>query len=254
VLLGYGGAGPMHLAGYAGDYPWKGVATVPHAAAFSAWGGACMDYAHRRHKSVSALIPPGADDATKMYTAQTVSAAWDELEGQLLNELLGEGFARDQIVLRQFAYIKYYGHLDDLEVPSPTPRLASTADVDGLTARFEEIFTKTYTLAGKPPFPSYQIGEVSVVAEVGTVKPLVMKSELQGAEPPAKASKGKRPVYQQGRWHDAQLYEMDELRAGNEVHGLAVIEAPNTTLFVPAGMRVRIDEHEIYWLEKGAAR
>ena len=254
TLLGYGGAGPMHLAGFASEYPWKGVATVPHAAAFSAWGGACMDYAHRRHKSVSAVIPPGADAATKMYAAQIVSAAWEELEAQLLEELLSEGFSRDQISLRQLAYMKYFGHLDDLEVASPVPRLASEEDVDRLVAHFEEVFTKTYTLAGKPPYPTYQIGEVSVVAQVSTVKPLIVKYDLEAKEPPKKASKGTRPVYQDGRWHEAQLYEMDELRPGNEIVGLAVIEAPNTTLFVPAGWRARLDEYEIFWLEKGGDR
>jgi len=66
------------------EYPWKGVASVPHAAAFSAWGGACMDYAHRRHKSVSGMIPPIEDPTMKLMAAQTVSAAWEELEQQLL--------------------------------------------------------------------------------------------------------------------------------------------------------------------------
>ena len=50
------------------------------------------------------------------------------------------------------------------------------------------------------------------------------------------------------------LYEMDELRPGNEIAGLAVIEAPNTTLFLPAQWKVRIDEHEIYWLTRAGAR
>lgn len=250
TLLGYGGAGPMHLVGYASEYPWKAVATIPHAAAFSAWGGACMDYGHRRHKSVSAVVPPGADAATKMYAGQTVTAAWEELEGQLLQELLGEGFSRDQISLRQIAYMKYYGHLDDQEVASPVERLASEQDVDTLISHFEDVFTKTYTLAGKPPFPTYQIGEVSVVAQVSTVKPRVVRHALEGKEPPAKASKGTRPVYEQGQWHEGRLYEMDELRPGNEIPGLAVVEAPNTTLFVPVGWRARLDENEIFWLEK----
>ncbi len=43
---------------------------------------------------------------------------------------------------------------------------------------------------------------------------------------------------------------MSELRPGNEIGGLAVIEAPNTTLFVPPDWHVRIDEYEIYWLER----
>jgi len=143
TLLGYGGAGPMHLAGYAGDYAWKGIATVPHAAAFSAWGGACMDYGHRRHKSVAAQIPPGENTDMKLYTAQAVSAAWEELETQLLNELLAEGFTRDQISLRQIVYMKYFGHLDDLEIASPVARLTTVEDVDKLVDAFVDVFTTT---------------------------------------------------------------------------------------------------------------
>lgn len=252
VLLGYGGAGPMHLAGYAGDYDWKGVASVPHAAAFSAWGGASMDYAHRRHKSVSAMIPPG-DYASpmKLQASQTVTAAWEELEQQLLAELLAEGFKREQISLKHNVYMRYFGHLDDLEVASPLARVSSEADMDTLIAVFEDVFTKTYTLAGKPPLPTFQIGEVGVVAEVSTVKPLVSTYELEGKGPPPAASKGKRPVYQQGGWTDAPIYEMDELRPGNEVVGVAIIEAPNTTLFVPPGWRTRLDERKIFWMDRG---
>jgi N-methylhydantoinase A/oxoprolinase/acetone carboxylase beta subunit len=47
---------------------------------------------------------------------------------------------------------------------------------------------------------------------------------------------------------------MSELKPGNEIDGLAVIEAPNTTLFVPPEWHVRIDEHEIYWLKRGGAK
>ncbi|MEE8558070.1 MAG: hydantoinase/oxoprolinase family protein, partial [Myxococcota bacterium] len=254
VLLGYGGAGPMHLTGYASDDPYRGVATVPFAGAFSAWGGACMDYAHRRHKSVSAMVVTGSDADARMVAGQTVTGAWEELETELLNELLGEGFRRDQISLSQIAYIRYYGQLDDVEVESPIPRLASPEDVDRLMARFEEIFTRMFTLAGRPPAPTYQITEVSIVARVETSKPEIIRHDLEGKEPPKGASKGIRPVFQQGQWHDARLYEMDELRPGNEIAGLAVIEAPNTTLFLPAQWKVRIDEHEIYWLTRAGAR
>ena len=251
ILLGYGGAGPMHLLGYASEYPWKGVATVPHAAAFSAWGGACMDYAHRRHKSVSAVIPTGADAATTMHAARTITDAWQQLEGELLAELLGEGFGRDQISIRQIAYMRYYGQLEDVEVESPTARLDSEEDVAKLVARFEDVFSKMFTLAGKPPAPTYLTTEVSVVAQVATVKPRVIKYDLEGKKPPKKALKGKRPVFHNAQWNDAQLYEMDELRPGNEIRGLAVIEAPNTTLFIPADWRLRIDEYQVYWLTKG---
>ena len=247
VLLGYGGGGPLHLLGYAGDAPWKAVITVPHAGAFSAWGGACMDYAHRRHKSVSAVFAgrEGWSDPAK-----AVTAAWQELEEELLKELLQEGFSRDQIALEQIAYMRYFGQLSDVEVSSPVSRLRGDGDVDRLVARFEDVFTQMFTLAGRPPHPTYHVAEVGVVAKVDTVKPKLERHRLEGKKPPRAASKGTRKVFQRGRWHVAQLFEMGELRPGNEIDGLAVVEAPNTTLFVPRDWHVRIDEHLIYWLER----
>jgi N-methylhydantoinase A/oxoprolinase/acetone carboxylase beta subunit len=250
VLLGYGGGGPLHLLGYASDDPWKAVCTVPHAGAFSAWGGACMDYAHRRHRSVSAMFSRGGDAAARMQAATVVSTAWAALEAELLAELEGEGFRRDQITLRQIAYIRYYGQLEDVEVDSPVPRLAADADIERLLGRFEEVFTKMFTLAAKPTAPSYHVTEVSVIAKVDTVKPKLVRHALEGVMPPVKAGKGTRPVFQRGAWGEARIYEMGELRPGNEIDGLAVIEAPNTTLFVPAHWQVRIDAHQIYWLTR----
>ena len=247
VLLGYGGGGPLHLLGYAGDAPWKAVITVPHAGAFSAWGGACMDYAHRRHKSVSAVFA-GREGWSE--PAKAVTAAWQELEEELLKELLQEGFSRDQIALEQIAYMRYFGQLSDVEVSSPVSRLRGDGDVDRLVARFEEVFTQMFTLAGRPPHPTYHVAEVGVVAKVDTVKPKLERHRLEGKKPPRAASKGTRKVFQKGHWHVAQLFEMGELRPGNEIDGLAVIEAPNTTLFVPRDWHVRIDEHLIYWLER----
>ncbi|MFN7956277.1 MAG: hydantoinase/oxoprolinase family protein [bacterium] len=248
MLLGYGGGGPMHLIPYAGDYPWKSIATVAHAGAFSAWGGACMDYAHRRHKSVTALIFPGMDGAAKVQALAHVSATWAHLENELLTELIGEGFSRDQIQLQQIAYIRYYGQLEDVEVDSPVARLETPKDVDKLLARHEELFTKMFTLAAKPTFPTFNVTEVSVVARVNTVKPKIVKQPLQGKKPSKQSFKGIRRCFQKGRWIDARTYEMSELRPGNEIDGLAIIEAPNTTLFVPEDWHVKIDAHEIYWL------
>lgn len=253
VLLGYGGGGPLHLLGYAGDAPWKAVLTVPHAGAFSAWGGACMDYAHRRHKSVSAVF---AGRENWGEPGKVVTAAWQELEEELLKELLQEGFSRDQIALEQIAYMRYFGQLRDVEVSSPVPRLRSDSDVEQLIARFEQVYTQMFTLAGHPPQPTYHVAEVSVMAKVDTVKPKLARHRLAGKQPPKAASKGTRQVFQKGRWHRARIFEMSELHAGNQIDGIAVIEAPNTTLFVPDGWRLRIDEHLIYWLERrgGAKR
>ena len=253
VLLGYGGGGPLHLLGYAGDYPWKAVCTVPHAGGFSAWGGACMDYSHRRHKSIASALTSEMDDATKLAYLQPVTAAWNQLEGELVEELKREGFEESQISTKRVVYMKFLGQLHDMEVESPVDNLDNVENMNLLIERFEEIYTTMLTLAAKPDSGEYQLTEVCVIAKVDTVKPKLQKFELQDKAPNKEAHKGTRQVFQQGRWQEADIWEMEKLVAGNEIDGLAIVEASNTTLFVPPDWHVRIDEHEIYWIERKAS-
>ncbi|MCP5044333.1 MAG: hydantoinase/oxoprolinase family protein [bacterium] len=250
ILLGYGGGGPLHLLGYAGDFPWKGVCTVPHAGGFSAWGGACMDYSHRRHKSVGAVITPDLDDATKLAYLAPVTTTWQALEQELIDELKGEGFEEDAISISRVVYMKYYGQLDDVEVVSPVTTLDSVENMNALIKEFEDLYTKMFTLAARPDIGAYHITEVCVIAKVDTVKPKLRKFELADKQPAAESKKGVRPVFMRGKWQDADIWEMEKLVPGNEINGLAVIEASNTTLLVPPEWHVRIDEHDIYWITR----
>jgi N-methylhydantoinase A/oxoprolinase/acetone carboxylase beta subunit len=110
------------------------------------------------------------------------------------------------------------------------------------------------TLVAKPDVGAYQVTEVCVIAKVDTVKPRLREHELASKEPDRKTFKGRRPVFQHGAWHEADIWRMEDLEPGNEVDGLAVIEASNTTLFVPPEWHVRIDAHDIYWLERKDAQ
>lgn len=250
VLLGYGGGGPLHMLGYASDLPWKAIATVPFAGAFSAWGGACMDYSFRRHKSVASMIDPSADEATKIGYLQPVKMAWDALEEEIIDELVEEGFRADQISTKRVVYMKYLGQLDDIEVDSPVDSIDDSDDVKKLVLAFEERYTKLFTLVAKSDYVPIQITEVCVVATVDTPKPQLRRHELARKKPDKKAFKFKRPVFRNGQWNDADVWRMEDLVPGNEIDGLAVIEASNTTLFVPPEWHMRIDEHDIYWLER----
>ena len=250
TLLGYGGGGPLHLLGYASDLPWKGICTVPHAGGFSAWGGACMDYSHRRHKSVGAVITPDLDDETKLQYLAPVTQTWQALENELIEELKGEGFEESAISISRVVYMKYYGQLDDVEVVSPVSDMNSMGNWEALIKDFEDLFTKMFTLAARPDVGAYHINEVCVVAKVDTVKPVLRKFSLADKAPAAECKKGTREVFIRGQWQDADIWEMEKLVPGNEIEGLAVIEASNTTLFVPPEWHVKIDEHDIYWITR----
>ena len=250
ALIGYGGAGPMFLSGYTAGIPFKGVFTVPWAAAFSAFGCTAADYLHRYQKSTLVAIPPGSDDMYKGYMGMVISMGWDQLEQTAVREMEQEGFKKEDITFRQVAYVRYTQQLEDVEVFSPLPRLQTPQDLDKLIAVFEEVYARKYAHAARFPEVGYQIFELGLIAMVPKLKPKLRRSPLEGKTPNPKAFKGERQVYVKGSWKTARIFEMDLLSSGNEVEGLAVIEAPATTMPVPEGQKVVVDEYKRLWLKE----
>jgi N-methylhydantoinase A len=249
-VIGYGGAGPMFLAGYTAGLPFKGVFTVPWAAAFSAFGLTATDYVHRYQKSTSIVIPFGASDEHKESVGQIINANWEDFERIARNEMEEEGFRKADIQFRQVAYLRYMGQLEDLEVISPVSRVNTVGDMDKLIAVFEDLYSKKYIYAARYPEAGYQILELGLISSVSKPKPRLRKYLLSDKTPPEEAFKGQRQVYVGGDWKKASLYEMDLLQPGNEVYGLAIIEAPSTTMPIPLGKKVVVDEYKRYWLEE----
>jgi N-methylhydantoinase A len=248
-LLCYGGAGPMHVAGYTEGLPFKGVATMPYAAAFSSFGCAAVDTSHRYQKSTTVTIHDGADDSWKLMMGQgMLNPGWQELEKLAKADFKAEGLPWDQARVRQIAYVRYGSQMDDIEVPSPVSQINSAEDMDKLIAAFEDLYENVYAGVAKHPSAGYQILELGLTATIPKVKPKLVKRPLEGKNPPREAFKGERDVYIEGRWHLTPIYDMDHVRPGNEIEGIAVIEAPSTTFFVPPGRRVNMDEWSMLWL------
>ena len=80
------------------------------------------------------------------------------------------------------------------------------------------------------------------------VKPKLVKRPLEGKDLPSEAHKGERAVFMEGEWHNTPIIDMDLIRPGNEITGIAIIEAPSTTLVLPPGRQVRMDEWSMLWL------
>ncbi|MDT2023122.1 hydantoinase/oxoprolinase family protein, partial [Methylocella sp. CPCC 101449] len=55
------------------------------------------------------------------------------------------------------------------------------------------------------------------------------------------AKQGVRPVYVDGRWHDATIYARHQLPVGAVVSGPAILEQQDTTIFVEPDLQARVD-------------
>jgi acetone carboxylase beta subunit len=177
-----------------------------------------------------------------------LNPGWDELEKLAEADFNAEGLPWDQARVRQIAYVRYGSQMDDIEVPSPVSRINSAEDMDKLIAAFEDRYESVYAGVAKHPQAGYQIFEIGLTATIPKVKPKLVKRPLEGRRPLREAFKGEREVYLKGRWHVTPIYDMEHVRPGNEIEGIAVIEAPSTTFFVPPGRRVTMDEWSMMWL------
>ncbi len=245
TLFAYGGAGPLHLRGIA-DGGFRAVATFPWAAAFSAFGVACCSIARRYSAGISAFVHPAGSEADKDAVGGQFAATFERLEEQARQEMTGSGIAASDMRFRYAMFARYMGHLEPLEVPLPMGRITTAADVDAALKAFDDTYAKIYTEAGMFPDAGYFITELVLEAVAPKPSPEIPLYHKKRETPNKDAVKGERSVFF-GRWTPTRIYEMNQLQAGNRIHGPAIVEDPMTTLVVPPGRQIRFDEHRVIW-------
>jgi N-methylhydantoinase A len=253
-MLSYGGAGPILAASCSEGLGVRGVATIPFAAVFSAFGCACMDFVHHYQKSTLVQIPHNASEELKMWMGAVLNYGWDTLEEIAKKELEEEGIDIEKAKITPVVYMRYGMQLEDLEVPSPVSRIESPEDMDRLIEEFEKLYEKIYYTAAKYPEAGYTILEQGLIVEVPQPKPKLVKLPVESSTPSESAYKGQREVYWRGKWYEAPLYEMVEIRPGNRIRGMAIVEAPDTTLLIPPGWGIYMDELRMIWIRKEEVR
>lgn len=248
-LMAYGGSGPLHMAEYSRGLGFKSILTFPFAAAFSAFGCTTADYLRRYSRSVQLTIPPEAPREHREQVASEINSVWAALADAARREMSDEGHDLADVRLHMFAMMRYTGQLEDVEVPVPLQRLSSDTDLDTLVSEFERIYTAINRAVAHYREAGHSVTELGLLAIVDKIKPKLTRRPLEGRTPSREASKGTRAMYYNREWCEARLWEMDLLRPGNEVEGPAVIEHPATTLVIPAGDRVWVDEWTILHYE-----
>lgn len=241
TLLSYGGSGPLHLAGCSKGIGFRDIITFQFAAAFSAFGCTTADYMRRHSVSTQIDIPSNADDQALVSFGRKVSEIWADLEKAAVEEMTADGHAHGKIRTEPFLMMRYTGQLEDVEVRSSLGTVTGATDMRTVIAEFEAVYAKINHRVSRYGAVGFSIMELGMTATADKVKPTLERRAL-GPSDPAAAHKGIRDAYIAGRWHKANLYEMDELQPGHEVRGPAIIEHPATTLVVHPRDSVTIDE------------
>lgn len=235
VIYAFGGAGPVHAAGFAAELGVKKIYIFSTSPVFSAFGAAAADVIHTRVMSCQYLLPADPGVLNKRL---------ESIEGDLHEIMTGEGFRSGQLEFRRFFTMRYRRQTAGVELPLAWDRFSAKRLAE-LQAIFEKKYEELYGVGAGYTKAGIEISEIRVDA-VGLVAKPRLKPRRSRKGNLASARKGKREIFftrPERRLIDTQVYDYTLLGAGARVKGPAVIELPFTTTLVPPGFRVTVDNY-----------
>ncbi|MBW0113721.1 hydantoinase/oxoprolinase family protein [Pseudonocardia abyssalis] len=247
VLFAFGGGGPTHVAGYGEDVPTSVI--FPQAPVFSALGSSVMDIMHVYEQSKRLLFLNGmTQQLTDDYDAY--NRPINDMIAQARSDLVSEGLNPDDAVFSVELDMLYGGQVQVKRVSSPLVQIHDEADASAVYEAFEKEYSEAFSphVVNKPG--GAYIEGIVVKATIATEKLQLEVHELGGKDPSA-AQDGSRNAYWPalGTRVDSPVYSFAKLTPGNQVDGPALVEAEFTTIVVPPGKSLSIDQHGLGLLQ-----
>jgi N-methylhydantoinase A len=171
--------------------------------------------------------------------------AFKELEADARAWLADQRSHTEASMIVRSADMRYKGQSFDITVPLPATPSTSMASV---RAPFHEAYQRIYGIADEQA--PVEIINLRVTVIGVTAKP------RQAAAPDGDGGRlplGSRPVREGGRELTAAVYQRARLRAGDSFSGPSIIDASDTTVYVPTGYTGRVDEWRNLLVERGRA-
>jgi N-methylhydantoinase A len=237
VIYAYGGAGPMHCAGFGADLGVGTILVPATSMAHSAYGALAADIYHSAERSVSYKSNPGTHDPSSDFDPVKLLEGLHELEVTAREQVEREGVEPDQVDIDRSVDMRYRMQTHELIVPADE-NLTDAEAVSRLVARFEAIYEDTYGRGAGFREAGIEITALRVSAIGRTPKPSFAPISRHHGDPTSSS----RQVYDvnEESWFDASVLDWDGL-SSESVPGPAVIEHPTTTVYVASGQQVALD-------------
>ena len=230
VLVGFGGAGPLHANALARDseMPTLIVPTAPGI--FSASGLLGTDL--KRDSSITLLRRIDELDEDE------VEKVFGELEAAGGEELAGEGLPPERVAFLRQIDMRYVGQSFELTIPLEDGRL-DVPEATALDERFHAEHARVYGFSA----PGEPVEVVNLrLTTIGRIEkpPLRRLERAEGAPVP----KERREVFfaEADGFVDCPIHDRYALGAGATFPGPAIVEELDSTVVVHPGYGVEVDE------------
>lgn len=227
-LIPLGGAGPLHAAELAKELGISEVAVPRFPGNLSAVGLISSDIRHDFARTI--VLDARQHDAAALETLMA------DMLAEARSRLERDGFAQESARFQRFADMRYRGQAFDLTVPIADLE----AGPEALIARFEQLYAQRYGHSRKDK--PIDIVTLRLVATGVVSRPKL--SAIQKHKGCTGAPKRtERSVFFDGAWHHhCPVLMRDNLGAGFEIKGAAVIEEYGSVTIVPPSWRAVVDD------------
>jgi len=231
MLLGFGGAGPLHAGRIAADLGMAGIIVPLYPGVYSAMGLVMSDVKHDYIRSRLSNIAEVRENEVEDQFESLVQDAHSELQA--------EGFDATQISIERSLDMRYAGQ--GYEITVPIPDQLSEGALAQVRAEFDEAHRQTFghTAPDQPvEIVSYRL------RSVGRVPPVTLPSfEPQGLAL-EDAIREHRPMRFDKRTLECPVYQREKLDVGASFNGPAVVDQLDCTTVVFPGQTARVDSHK----------
>jgi N-methylhydantoinase A len=234
-LLSYGGCGALFAAEVARKAGMKRVLVPELASVLSAFGAATMDI--RRERLCTVLLPVPADPGP-------IDRAYAEVRTAVWADLAADGVPEMNREIRFEADMRFLGQRWELAIALPAEPVLGDAGRQA-EALFRQEYLRRYGAAATTTSGIVELVGIRAIG-IGHMATEDNASDRGAAGDPRPATSiGTRPVNLERARPAVPVAVFDGERSspGDSLVGPALIDGSDTTIWIPPGMRARIDAH-----------
>jgi N-methylhydantoinase A len=231
TILAYGGAGPTHAFLLAKEVGIRGVVVPKSPGTLCALGSLVTDL---KSDFIKTLYADTAD-----FTVDALDQQFRALEEEAQDWLAAQHVETTETYTIRSADMRYKGQSFDITVPL-TEAFQLGSDMDAIRAPFHESYERIYGFSDEKASVELINGRVTIVGVTPKPRYATISENGSGSQPAQ--STGERRVLEERQWVTAQVFSWDALTTGDSFSGPAVVEAVDTTVFVPSGFAATIDD------------
>jgi 5-oxoprolinase (ATP-hydrolysing) len=229
----FGGAGGQHACLVADALGMTSVLIHPLSSLLSAYGMGLADIRSVRQQAIEE--PFGAKARTSL------EAVARRLSRETIEEVAGQGVAKNKIIMHVRAHIRYAGTDTPLIVNAGTfhPPLRGAlklAALPKMKSAFEKAHKAQFGFIDRKKSLVIEAVSVEVVGGGATFKEKVARTKRAKLPAPAQRTR----FFSGGKWHKALVYTRDTLSPGHKIKGPAIIIEPHQTVVVEHGWQAEL--------------